>query len=188
MVMAYTNASAWWGNTCWGPGALDGDSKSVSDIQNAAQAMRAAARLDIGNNWMQNNWILALNQSSFDAFDTLGVFDDFQQSVVNSRSSLYPVTFDAVYQCRTTQLQSTGSLIISVPVATLCTFSSVWGVFMLAAAFLEKRSKNGRRARKSSIYTSNLSVSQGQTLTATSYPSLTNRCRLRKTRSLPLWS
>lgn len=142
-VMTTLNGSDEWRVSGWGPGAgVYGDSEGALHVQELAQAMRAAARMDIGNNWMENNWLLAPHPSLSpdDTLEHLPTFD------LNS-SSIFSATFNAVYQCRTTQLKSGGSLFISVLVATLSIFSSIWGAFMLVAAMLEKRTQNvGRSA------------------------------------------
>lgn len=50
-----------------------------------------------------------------------------------------PSTLRAVFQCRSLQLKSSGTLVVSVLVATLSMFATIWGLGLLALALFAKQ-------------------------------------------------
>jgi len=120
-------------------------------IHNMMQVMLAAVRIDIGNTRPQNNFIVnpsvlnstvrvpasLPNNSKLKTnyiFQPFSVPSIFPPNVDTSR----PAVFNVLYQCRTTRIKDGGSVFISVLVATLSIFSSIWAGFMLVAAMAAK--------------------------------------------------
>jgi len=124
------------------------DSNQAISVRNAVQTMVAAVRVDIGNARPQNNFIM--NPSVFNAiiapmsleYDSPSELITFAPDFLPQTADLTkPAVFDVLYQCRTTQLKSAGSVFISVLVATLSIFSSGWAGFMVIAATIAKWNK-----------------------------------------------
>lgn len=126
-------------------------------IANLLQAVYAAVRIDLGNP-SPNNFILhpsAMNNTIIPIFAAT----PYSSNISSRVASLYdiwahpnatlqqflPVTLDgpahiqAAYPCRIQTRKRTGSLIISVLVATLSMFSGGWALFMIIATLLAKR-------------------------------------------------
>lgn len=147
-----------WGLTSNGSPYTGGpDANLTVPVRNAFQTALAAARVDIGNSWMKNNFLLntSLENATLAVPPVVAPTGQGPLSVLlnaihpdplnMSDTDVYPAVFNTVYQCQTTQRKSVGSVIISILVATLSLFTSGWGVFMLAAAFLHKRYQTARR-------------------------------------------
>jgi len=122
------------------------DLNQAITARNAIQTMLAAVRVDIGNARLQNNFIV--NSSVFNVTTSgtnasqSSLFSGFDDSDFPLTADMTkPAVFDVLYQCRTTQLKSAGSVFISVLVATLSIFSSGWAGFMVIAATIAKWNK-----------------------------------------------
>jgi hypothetical protein len=142
-------------NATVNPWVLDEDTEQP--LYNLLQAIHACIRVELGNP-SPNNFILNpsfLNNSITSKFPATQWNPDGDQDY----SILYhtwadpnpilqtylpvntsgPANIQVVYPCRLQQLKSTGSLFVSVLVATLSMFSTGWALFMLIATVLAKR-------------------------------------------------
>ena len=138
----------------WNPWVLDNDSELP--VYNIIQAVYAAVRIDLGNPSL-NNFILypaAMNNTIYPTFPiTPANGEAFSNSTLYSAlSSPFPLlqqdlpltlsgpaTIQVVYPCQFQRRRNTGPLVISVLVATLSMFSTVWAVYMLLATTIAKR-------------------------------------------------
>ncbi|KAG8867974.1 hypothetical protein FRB97_002840, partial [Tulasnella sp. 331] len=127
-------------------------------LNNAAQLIIAAIRLDIGNIF-SNNLLVSPNtlnptiasqyqNSSLNTtapstlYSALNRFNTGNQNwtVLNiPGDQLQPATIATQYLCHVPQRKPLGQVIISVLVATLSIFSSGWGLFMVFSTCVERR-------------------------------------------------
>jgi hypothetical protein len=139
---------------------IGADNFSIT-LVNLVQTTLAAVRIDIGNPWPLNNFIL--NTSVINATiaqlpqDLLFILGDNPNTVSLGQSLMQAVrpsytppsadtsrcaVFTVDYLCQTTRAKSPGSAFISVLVATLSMFTTGWGVLMLIVRFLSTRNRS----------------------------------------------
>ncbi|KAJ7830353.1 hypothetical protein B0H14DRAFT_2515881 [Mycena olivaceomarginata] len=150
---------------------------TIGMVWNMVQVIYAAVRLDLGNpsqnNFLLNTSVIpeAIQSTFPQTYPSQGdislptesyvhsalvndeLFANFTDDTPGLLPSLLPLSapgpavIDGVYLCRFQRAKSPGSAFIAVLVATLSTFSAVWGIFLtLAAAFVKQKEPMGKHS------------------------------------------